>query len=96
MTISGGGLARRGLLVRHLVMPGGLAETQQIMKFLARKISPATYVNVMPQYRPCGRIEGISKLTRSLSGEAYQKAIQAALDAGLTRLDPPRPFLRLR
>ena len=46
------GVAQRGLLVRHLVMPDGLAGTREIMEFLAREISPNTYVNVMGQYRP--------------------------------------------
>lgn len=56
LVIDAHGIARRGLLVRHLVMPEGLAETGKIMHFLAQEISPATYVNVMGQYRPCGQI----------------------------------------
>ena len=54
------GVARRGLLVRHLVLPDDLAGTREIMEFLAREISPRTYVNVMGQYRPCGRAGGAS------------------------------------
>ena len=95
MVIDGDGVARRGLLVRHLVMPAGVSSTPRIMNFLAQKISPRTYVNIMPQYRPQGRIGDHPQLARSISGKEYQQAVQSALDAGLTRLDPPRPLLRL-
>ena len=49
------GIAQRGLLVRHLVMPNGLAGSDRIFKFLAEEVSPATYINIMDQYRPCYR-----------------------------------------
>ena len=58
------GVARRGLLVRHLVLPDGLAGTREIMEFLAREVSPRTYVNVMGQYRPCGRAAEHPSLTK--------------------------------
>ena len=96
MVIGVSGLAIQGLLVRHLVMPGALTETRRIMDYIAQEISPLTYVNVMPQYRPCGTIQGDSALSRGLTPEEYQQAIQGALDAGLTRIDPPRPLLRFR
>ena len=50
------GLARRGLLVRHLVMPGGIASSREVLRFLAEEISPRTYVNVMGQYFPAGKV----------------------------------------
>ena len=81
------GLAQRGLLIRHLVMPDRLAETNEIMKFIAAKISVNTYINVMPQYRPSGDIGNIRWLRREITEQEYAKAIQYALDAGLTRLD---------
>jgi len=81
------GLAQRGLLIRHLVMPDRLAETNEIMKFITAKISVNTYVNVMPQYRPSGDIGNIRWLRREITEQEYAKAIQYALDAGLTRLD---------
>lgn len=96
MVIGPSGLATQGLLVRHLVMPGALTETRRIMDYIAQEISPLTYVNVMPQYRPCGAIQGDSALSRGLTPDEYQQAIQGALDAGLTRIDPPRPLLRFR
>jgi putative pyruvate formate lyase activating enzyme len=81
------GLARRGLLVRHLVMPGGLAGTRQVMGFIAREISPRTYVNVMSQYRPCGRAAEVAGLESALSADEYRQAVREAIAEGLTRLD---------
>jgi putative pyruvate formate lyase activating enzyme len=81
------GLAQRGLLIRHLVMPDRLAETNEIMKFIAAKISLNTYINIMPQYRPSGDIGSIKWLRRKITEQEYARAIQYALDAGLTRLD---------
>ena len=81
------GLAKRGLLIRHLVMPDGLGETLEIMKFIATRISVNTYVNVMPQYHPCGDIGGMKSLHRQITPNEYAKALQYALEAGLTRID---------
>jgi len=81
------GVAYRGLLVRHLVLPDGLAGTKEIMQFLAQEISPRTYVNVMGQYRPCGRATQHPSLAKFLSGQEHRQAQQMARDAGLTRLD---------
>lgn len=81
------GLARRGLLIRHLVMPGGLDETKEILRFIAREISPDSYVNIMDQYRPCGRANDYPPLDRSLSAKEYQQALEIAGNAGITRLD---------
>jgi putative pyruvate formate lyase activating enzyme len=81
------GLAQRGLLVRHLIMPGGLDETEKILNFLAQEISPNTYTNLMDQYRPCGRAEEFPTINRPLQAEEYQTALAMAAKAGLTRLD---------
>ena len=81
------GVAVRGLLVRHLVMPGGLEETREILHFLAREVSVDTYVNVMDQYRPCGEACQYPALNRELTGDEYQQALKLASDAGLQRLD---------
>jgi putative pyruvate formate lyase activating enzyme len=81
------GVAYRGLLVRHLVLPDNLAGTKEIMQFLAREISPRTYVNVMGQYRPCGRADENQSLAKFLSGAEHREALQLARDAGLVRLD---------
>jgi putative pyruvate formate lyase activating enzyme len=87
LIINDKGLAERGLLVRHLVMPGGLTETARILHFLAAEISTATYVNVMDQYRPCGRAHKYPPLDRPTGHHEYQAALQLAAEAGLTRLD---------
>jgi len=83
------GLARRGLLVRHLVLPQNLAGTAEVMPFLA-SLSRHTYVNVMPQYRPMHRAREWPALTRPITRDEFQEAIRAALEAGLTRLDERR------
>jgi putative pyruvate formate lyase activating enzyme len=81
------GIARRGLLVRHLVLPEGLAGTDEVMRFLAAEISPRTYINIMDQYFPCGDIPPRSSLGRRITGEEYEEALDLARAAGLTRLD---------
>jgi putative pyruvate formate lyase activating enzyme len=88
------GVAERGLLVRHLVLPQNLAGTPEVMRFLA-ELSPQTYVNVMAQYHPCHRAWEDAKLANALTMREYRDAVQAALDAGLKRLDK-RPLRRLR
>jgi len=83
------GIARAGLLVRHLLMPGLLAETEAILGFIATTLSPATYVNLMAQYHPCGRAGQYEELRRTVTGEAYRRALDTARTLGLTRLDRP-------
>ncbi len=95
LELDGNGLAVRGLLVRHLVMPGGLDETRNICRFLARDISPRTYVNVMGQYRPCGRAHEFPEIGRSLDPSELREAKAAARSEGLTRLDERRPVFVL-
>ena len=87
LVIDRSGIARRGLLVRHLVLPDDLAGTERTMRFLAEEISPATYVNVMAQYHPRGRIPPGSPLARQISSTEYERALTATRAAGLTRLD---------
>ena len=81
------GIALSGLLVRHLVMPNHASGTEEIMEFLSRQISPNTYVNVMDQYRPCGRANQDEIINRRLSSQEYRDAVNSAKNAGLTRLD---------
>ncbi|MCU0592024.1 MAG: radical SAM protein [Desulfobacterales bacterium] len=88
------GIARRGLLVRHLVMPGGLAGTREIMRFIAQQVSSRTYVNVMSQYRPCGRAHEVSGLEAALSADEYRRAVREAIAEGITRLDQRQVFFR--
>jgi putative pyruvate formate lyase activating enzyme len=86
------GIARRGLLVRHLVLPEGLAGTDEVVRFLADEISPKTYLNIMDQYHPCGNIQPRSPLGRRPTGEEYRKALDSARAAGLTRLDDRKRY----
>jgi putative pyruvate formate lyase activating enzyme len=86
------GIAIKGLLVRHLVMPNGLAGTEAVMAFLASEISADTYVNVMDQYRPCGAAPKDERINRRLTAKEYQEAVASAKRAGLTRLDRRERF----
>jgi putative pyruvate formate lyase activating enzyme len=87
LQLDSNGIALRGLLVRHLVMPGGVADTEAIMRFLAEKISPDTYVNVMQQYHPDHRSGNYPEIDRAIYFSEFQEAINAARSAGLHRLD---------
>jgi putative pyruvate formate lyase activating enzyme len=81
------GIARRGLMVRHLVLPGGAAGTDRFAHFVAEQLSPSTYVNIMSQYRPSFRAKGYPEISRPVTAEEFREAISAALEAGLTRLN---------
>lgn len=80
------GIAHRGLLVRHLVMPGNIAGTGEIMRFLADEISKRTYVNIMAQYYPAHRAYEFKELERSVTAHEFSKAVQAARAAGLKNI----------
>jgi len=82
----GRGVAQRGLLVRHLVLPDDLAGTAEVVAFLAT-LSPRTYLNIMPQYRPCYLAREHPPLARRPSGDEMARAVRLARAAGLTRLD---------
>ncbi|MBL7105625.1 MAG: radical SAM protein, partial [Bacteroidales bacterium] len=81
------GIAKRGLLIRHLVMPDELAGTREIMRFLSKEISENTYVNIMPQYRPCGDAYSNPNLSRSITQEEFENALMVAKEEGIWRLD---------
>jgi len=84
------GIARRGLLIRHLVLPDELAGTRKVMKFIAQNLSPDSYVNIMSQYRPCGRAAEVSGLNSNLKPDEYLGAVKAAKAEGINRLDRPQ------
>ena len=81
------GIAVRGLLVRHLVLPSGLAGTRQVMGFLAREVSAETYVNIMDQYRPCFEAGSYGLLGRRISADEFAEAVAVAREEGIRRLD---------
>lgn len=79
------GIAYRGLLIRHLVLPHGVTGTEEIMSFIAQKLSPHSYVNIMDQYRPLYRAGEYPEIDRPLSAQEYREAIEIAAAAGLHR-----------
>lgn len=81
------GIATSGLLIRHLLMPEAFAETQQILRFVADKLSRHTYVNIMDQYRPCGKIADHPELQKNISAQEHNGAQEYAAKLGLTRID---------
>lgn len=81
------GVAKCGLLVRHLVMPNDLAGTRGIMKFLAQEVSTNTYVNIMDQYRPCGEARKHPELMKRISGKDFDEVMRIAREEGLSRFD---------
>ena len=88
------GVAQRGLLVRHLVLPNSLAGTAEIVRFLAEEISPNTYLNLMDQYRPHYKAHLIPELNRRLTSQEYAQVVEMAHVAGLHRLDERKHFIR--
>ena len=97
LQIDPAGIAQRGLLIRHLVLPHDLAGTEDVVQFIADEISPNTYVNIMGQYRPAYKAHEHEHLDRGLRHDEYQRAVELARAAGLTRLDKrtgiPRFFI---
>ncbi len=81
------GVALRGLLVRHLVLPHNLAGSETILAFLADEISSNTYLNLMDQYHPCYRADENPPLDRCLTIDEFKEALQLTKKYGLTRLD---------
>ena len=87
LLINTDGLAQKGLLIRHLIMPGCLDETEKILRFIAQEVSLNSYVNIMDQYRPCGKAGQFKDLNRPITAEEYQQALSMANNVGLSRLD---------
>jgi len=81
------GLVRRGLMIRHLVMPNGVSGTRQTLDWIASHLPRDTYVNLMSQYRPAFKASEYPAIARPLVRAEYEQAVAWALAAGLTRLD---------
>jgi len=84
------GVAQRGLLVRHLVLPGDISGTKAVLAFIAQKISKNSYLNLMDQYHPCYHAFDYPPLDRAISEAGYQQALKLAAIYGLRRLDQPQ------
>ncbi len=82
--INSKGIAEKGLLIRHLVLPNDLANTKKVMEFIA-KVSKGSYVNVMDQYRPRYKVYNYPEINRRINKEEFDKAISFAREAGLSR-----------
>ncbi|MGH7627909.1 MAG: radical SAM protein [Gemmatimonadales bacterium] len=97
LVLDGSGLAKRGLIVRHLVMPGGLDETEAILEWIAEELGRDTYVNLMDQYYPAGKVsaEHHPEINRRLSSREFIEAREIARKLGLRRLDARRPHPEL-
>ncbi len=89
LVIEDNGLARRGLLIRHLVMPGEVAGTRAVMQWIADELSPETYVNLMAQYHPAGKVSRSehAEINRPVTPAEYERALDAAWRAGLKRTE---------
>jgi putative pyruvate formate lyase activating enzyme len=87
LTFDEDGLARRGLLVRHLVLPNRISGAEQVVKFLVEEISPECYLNLMDQYRPCFKAGDYPEIGRSLAAAEYSEALALTRRYGLKRLD---------
>ena len=81
------GIAQKGLLIRHLVLPNDLAGTREVMEFIARELSLKTYINIMAQYRPCGEAYRFPQIDHHLDRQEYIEAINIARSFGLARFD---------
>ncbi len=86
LVINERGIAERGLIVRHLVMPNELAGTCKVMQFLAGEISRNTYVNIMDQYYPCGLARQYPEINRRITAEEFEYALRIAHEEGIRRL----------
>ena len=84
LTVDEGGIALRGLIIRHLVLPNNIAGTEKVLSFVGEKLSPHTYVNLMSQYQPEHRAHQYSELSQRITGAQYRQAIEWARQAGLT------------
>jgi putative pyruvate formate lyase activating enzyme len=81
------GVALRGLMIRHLVMPNNIAGTDKFVRWVADKLGPDTYVNIMAQYHPAHKAFDHPKIARRITNEEFQQAMTWARQAGLKRLD---------
>ena len=87
------GIARRGMLIRHLVMPGFVENSKRIVEFVAEELSTETYLNLMAQYRPAykvGQFGRYAEIDRSITAEEYREVVEYARDLGMSNLDIDR------
>lgn len=76
------GVAFQGLLIRHLVMPGGVSGTAELMEFIAREVSPHSWINIMEQYHPTYLANRYPEINRRITRQEYLEALAAARESG--------------
>jgi len=79
------GIAEEGLLIRHMVIPNNLKNTEGVIKFVAEKISKDTYINIMAQYRPCYKASEFKEINHRITSSEFKTALYTAKEYGLTR-----------
>ncbi|MBW1974982.1 MAG: radical SAM protein [Deltaproteobacteria bacterium] len=87
LTVNEKGVAQKGLLVRHLVLPGFVEESVKIVEWIAENLSTNTYINIMGHYRPCHKAKSMHELNRTLMREEFETVVQHARNCGLHRID---------
>ncbi len=87
LMVDASGIAQRGLIIRHLVMPHNIAGTDRFVRWVAEELSPDTYVNIMAQYRPEHKAFDYPKISRRITNDEWRQALDWAKQAGLTNLD---------
>jgi putative pyruvate formate lyase activating enzyme len=87
LVTDGRGIAKRGLILRHLILPNRIAGTEEVLKFVAENLSKTTYINLMRQYRPEHRAPEFKEINRRILTSEYTEALGWAKKYGLTRLD---------
>jgi putative pyruvate formate lyase activating enzyme len=85
LVIDNSGIARRGLLIRHLVLPNDIAKSNEVLKFIREELSEDTYVNIMKQYTPYFKASDYQELARGITQEEYVKVLNKAKELGLRR-----------
>ena len=85
-----GGIAERGLIIRHLVMPGAADDTRKVLDRIASELSGNTYLNIMSQYYPCHRADEFPEISRRITLEEHENALRYALSIGLTPVSRDR------
>lgn len=81
------GLMKRGLMIRHLVMPNNVSGTREILQWIANNLPKDTYVNIMSQYRPAYKAFSYPEISRRITRKEYNDVINWAKELGLTNLD---------
>jgi putative pyruvate formate lyase activating enzyme len=81
------GIIRKGLMIRHLVMPNNISGTKKVIEWIAQNLPKETYLNIMSQYRPVYRALEYTELSRTITREEYADVIKCAKEAGLTNLE---------